>query len=124
MSDQPHLIAYIQAIIDAYNDCLYTRILKNINAVVFLGTPHRSSKLAPILANLLSVSFAPTRKYVTQLEVNSELIQLIIGQFRDRAERLEFISSHESTEIHGIGVLPAVISLLKEFSSSFHKIQQ
>jgi hypothetical protein len=108
----PLRIAYIQAIIDAHNDRLYTRILENAKAVVFLGTPHRGSNLASLLGKLLFVSFSQ-RKYVTQLQVNSELIQLINDQFRGRSESLELISFHESTEVRGIGVRSSVNELLR-----------
>jgi hypothetical protein len=74
-----------------------------VRAIVFLGTPHRGANLASLLGNLLSASFSQ-RKYVTQLQVDSELIRIINDQFRDRAQDLELVSFHESTEMRGIGV--------------------
>jgi hypothetical protein len=74
-----------------------------VRAIVFLGTPHRGANLVFLLGNLLSASFSQ-RKYVTQLQVDSELIRIINDQFRDRAQELELVSFHESTEMRGIGV--------------------
>ena len=93
----------VQAIIDAYNDRSYFRVLQNIKAIVFLGTPHRGADRAGLLSRLLSVSFAKS-KFVDQLRVNSELIEGMNDQFRDRAAPLELVSFFESKEILGVGV--------------------
>jgi hypothetical protein len=79
------------------------KILENVKAIVFLGTPHCGSDLARLLSNLLSISYSQ-RIFVKQLRVNSELIQGINDQFRDRSESLELISFYESKEMRGIGV--------------------
>lgn len=102
-------MAYVQAIVDAHNDGAYTPLIKNFSAIVFMGTPHRGANLAALLRKLLAVSFSQ-RRYVTQLQVKSDLIQLILDLFRDRAKSLELISYHESTEMWGIGVWAAFIN--------------
>ena len=93
----------LQALIDAYNDRCYTRVLRNAKAIVFLGTPHRGSNLASLLSNLLLVSFSH-RIFVNQLHAKSELIQAINDQFRDRSELLELVSFYESKEMRGLAV--------------------
>lgn len=90
---------------------------------MFLGTPHRGANLASLLGNLLSASFSQ-RKYVTQLQVDSELIKIINAQFRDRAQDLELVSFHESTEMRGIGVNHIAFNSLIHFSSLFPKIRR
>lgn len=87
-----------------YNDRSYLRILQNVRAIVFFGTPHRGSDRASLLSNLLLVSFSQ-RSFVDQLHVNSELIQGINDQFRDRSRLLNIISFYESREMRGIGVV-------------------
>jgi len=78
-------IAYLQTIIDAFNDSTYTELLKNFRAVVLMGTPHPGANLAPVLTKLLAVSFSQGN-YVSQIELTSDLVQLILGQFRDRVD--------------------------------------
>jgi triacylglycerol esterase/lipase EstA (alpha/beta hydrolase family) len=92
-----------QALIDAHNDRAYARVLKNVKSIIFFGTPHRGADLASLLSNLLFVSFA-RRMFVEQLRVNSDLIQGINDQFRDRSESLELVSFYESKEMRGLGV--------------------
>lgn len=92
-----------QAIIDAYNDRSYTRVLKNVKAIIFIGTPHRGANLAQILTNLLHVLYS-LKVFVEQLQPSSELIQAINDQFRDRSESLELVSFYESKGVPGLGV--------------------
>lgn len=94
----------MQALINAHNDRCYGRVLRNVKAIIFLGTPHRGTELANLLSNLLSISFSP-RIFVDQLRVKSELIQELNEQFRDRSRSLELVSFSESMEIRGLGVL-------------------
>jgi hypothetical protein len=77
---------------------------------MFLGTPHRGADLAPLLSNLLSVSFSQ-KIFVEQLRENSELIQEINNQFRHRVQSLELVSFYESTGVRGLGVILALILL-------------
>jgi len=93
----------LQALIDAHNDRCYSRVLKNVKAIVFIGTPHRGADSASLLSNLLFISFSE-KIFVDQLRVKSELIQGINDQFRDRSESLELISFSESKEMRGLGV--------------------
>lgn len=92
-----------QAIINAYNDRLYTNIVKNTKAIIFLGTPHRGADLANHLSKLLLISFAK-KIFVNQLRPESETIEEINNSFRDRSESLELISYYESTGISPTGV--------------------
>jgi hypothetical protein len=80
-----------------------------VKAIVFLGTPHRGADLASLLSNLLFVSFSQ-KVFVKQLRTNSELIQGINNQFRDRSESIEIISFHESKGMRSLGV-PLFINL-------------
>ena len=93
----------LQALIDAHNDQCYSRVLNNIKAIVFLGTPHGGANLASLLRNLLLISFSQ-RIFVDQLRVKSELIQGINDQFQDFSESLELVSFYESKEMRGLGV--------------------
>jgi len=117
-----HLFSNEQAIIDAYNDRSYGRVLRNIKAIVFLGTPHRGSDLAKLLSNILSISFSQ-KVFVEQLRGRSDLIRGINDQFRDRSESLELVSFYESKEMPVIGVLGAKSSLIDD-RSLFLKILQ
>jgi hypothetical protein len=94
----------LQALIDAHNDRCFSRVLNNIKAIVFLGTPHGGSNLASLLSNLLFIAFS-RRIFVDQLRIKSELIQGINDQFRDRSESLELVSFCESKGMRGLGVL-------------------
>ena len=70
---------------------------------MFLGTPHRGADRAGLLSRLLSVSFSEGN-FVDQLRVNSQLIEEMNDQFRDREESLELVSFYESEEILDMGV--------------------
>jgi inhibitor of KinA sporulation pathway (predicted exonuclease) len=94
-----------QAIINAYNDRLYTNIVKNTKAIIFLGTPHRGADLANNLSKLLSISLS-RKIFVDQLRPESEMIEEMNNAFRHRSESLELISYFESAGIHPTGVSP------------------
>ena len=99
-----HSFSNEQAIVDSYNDRSYGRVLRNVKAIVFFGTPHRGTDLARLLSHLLSISFSQ-KIFVEQLHGKSDLIRGINDQFRDRSESLELVSFYESKEMPVIGVL-------------------
>jgi hypothetical protein len=96
------------AIIDAYNDVPYEKILGNFQAILFLATPHRGANFAGLSSNLLSAAFSH-RVFVEQLRYDSELMEINNFQFRDRTRSLELVSFSESTAIRGLGVCIAEV---------------
>jgi hypothetical protein len=92
---------------------LYTNIVENSKALVFLGTPHRGSGLAELLSNLLSVMFS-RKIFVDQLRINSEMIQEINDAFQDRSQHFHLISYYESNAMHS-GLVHSFISTKSNF---------
>jgi pimeloyl-ACP methyl ester carboxylesterase len=84
-----------QAIIEAYNNGEYASLHKAIKGVVFLGTPHRGADLAGLLDLVLLASFS-SRRFVKQLNPNSDAIAAINNAFTYRVEPLKLISFYET----------------------------
>src|SRR5438045_4206046 len=81
----------LYAIIDAYNDPNYVKLLSNIKGIVFLATPHRGANLAILLRRLLTVTFS-RRVFVNQLLPNCETLMEINTAFSHRAPTLHLMS--------------------------------
>ena len=98
-----HNIPNNKAIIEAYNDSMYVKLLADIKGIVFFGTPHRGSDLAPLLSNLLS-AILTERIFIEQLQPGSETIKEINHAFRDRTLSIHLVSFTESTAMRPVGV--------------------
>lgn len=92
----------VQAIIQAHNRHSYLKIVDNIKAIIFLGTPHRGIDLKGILTNVFA-SPVP-RRFIDELHSSSDMIQEINDTFPSRSLAIELISYWESTEMRGVGV--------------------
>jgi triacylglycerol esterase/lipase EstA (alpha/beta hydrolase family) len=90
---------------------MYSKLVRNFKAIVFLGTPHRGTDLAGLLNRLLTVAFS-RRVFVTELVANSDSIRAINDAFRHRSSALQLISFTESAGVRGVGVFLAVLNLL------------
>ncbi|CAA9958491.1 WD40 repeat-containing protein [Pyrenophora teres f. maculata] len=89
-----------KAYILGQNDEEYSDIVKSVNAIIFLSTPHRGSNLAELLNRILSVSilrYSP-KQYVTDLQKNSLALEEINEQFRKFAPKLKIVSFYETLE--------------------------
>ena len=92
-----------QAIIDAFNNSHPTRICENVRSILFMGTPHRGSDLATILANVLGVVFVK-KVFVNQLKPNCETVTELNRLFSARTKTMELVSFFESTGTGRLGV--------------------
>ena len=89
-----------KAYILGHGDDEYSEMVKSINAIIFLSTPHRGSNLAELLNRILSTSllrFSP-KQYVADLQKNSAALEEINEQFRKFAPKLHIVSFYETLE--------------------------
>ncbi|MCJ1356503.1 MAG: hypothetical protein MMC33_006498 [Icmadophila ericetorum] len=92
----------------AQQDQTYASIASRIRTMVFLATPHRGADSAPKINNLLSISFAHSKKaYIDDLTRNSGALQTINDEFRHIADRLNLFSFYETlkTNVGGTNIL-------------------
>ena len=101
--------AYIQAIIDAFNNSRSSRICENVKSILFMGTPHRGSDLSLTLANILGMMFVK-KVFINELRPNCETITEINHQFGARTKTMELVSFFESTGTRHFGVCLTVLS--------------
>jgi pimeloyl-ACP methyl ester carboxylesterase len=86
-----------QAYVLARHDPSCADLVKRMQAMVFLATPHRGSDMAQLLNKLLRTSTAHhPRSYVTNLERQSEMLALLNDTFRHYASDLTLYSFYES----------------------------
>lgn len=101
-------VSIVQAIINAYNDRNYEKVLPNIRGIVFLATPHRGANMAKLLSRLLSVTLSK-KVFVDQLAPRTSTIVDINTAFPDRTKSLFLVSFWESTGVRFINdVLPSL----------------
>ena len=89
-----------KAYILGQSDDEYSEIVKSINAIIFLSTPHRGSNMAELLNRVLSASllrFSP-KQYVADLQKNSPALEDINEQFRKFAPKLHIVSFYETLD--------------------------
>lgn len=74
-------------------------LVKRIEAMVFLATPHRGSDLAATLNSILRASVAHnSRAYISDLDRPSEMLAMLNDSFRHCAHDLTLYSFYESQE--------------------------
>jgi len=78
----------------------YCDLIKRVQAVLFLSTPHRGTNLALILNRILSVSFAghSQKQYISDLNKNSSTLEDLNENFRNVASQLQIFSFYETLE--------------------------
>ncbi|CAN9157928.1 unnamed protein product [Alternaria alternata] len=105
-----------KAYILGQSDDEYSEMLKSVNAIMFLSTPHRGSNLAEILNRILSASllrYSP-KQYVADLQKNSPALEDINEQFRKFAPKLQIVSFYETLET---AVGPKKVRILEKESA-------
>jgi pimeloyl-ACP methyl ester carboxylesterase len=86
-----------KAYIIGRSDAQYSDIAVQIQAMVFLATPHKGSQYADMLNNILkALPHGSTKQYVTDIAHNSGALQEINEQFRNMCADLHLISFHET----------------------------
>lgn len=82
----------------------FHEIGKRIHSIYFLATPHRGSDLARTLNRVMRVALSGGRPFVTNLEPNSEAIQILNDQFRHYYKGIHLHSFIESESMNwGMG---------------------
>ena len=82
----------------------YHDIGNRIHSIYFLATPHRGSDLARTLNRVMRVSHPGGRPFITNLEPNSEAIQILNDQFRHHYHGIQLHSFIESASMSwGLG---------------------
>ena len=78
----------------------YYDLIKEVQAVLFLSTPHRGTNLALTLNRILSVSFAghSQKQYISDLNKNSSTLEDLNENFRHVASQLQIFSFYETLE--------------------------
>lgn len=90
------LLTYRKAYILAQEDPALTSLVRRIHTLYFLATPHRGSDLAKTLMNILKISYGQ-KAFVSDLKLNSSLINSINDSFRHHAENLQLWSFYETS---------------------------
>jgi hypothetical protein len=81
----------------ARQDPSFVDLARRMEAMVFLGTPHRGSNLAQTLNNILRASATmSTRSYISNLSYQNELLSLLNDSFRHYASDVSLYSFYES----------------------------
>lgn len=88
----------------------FADIAERMHSFYFLGTPHRGSDLAATLNNILRVSGAGRRAFVTGLEAKSELIRILNDQFRIHYHGIRLHTFYESQPTFPVGIIVSVES--------------
>lgn len=80
------------------HDAQYSGLVSRIKAILFLATPHRGSRYAKILNNILSTTPLATssKAYVAGLDKQSDAIQDINEAFRQHCDGLSLCSFYET----------------------------
>ncbi|KAF7529454.1 hypothetical protein G7054_g9838 [Neopestalotiopsis clavispora] len=79
------------------NDPQYRTIVKAINAIIFLSTPHRGSNFAEVLQRILQVSLVSAPKeHINDLLKKSHALQRINDAFRHVVKGLSIVSFYET----------------------------
>ncbi|TGO18928.1 hypothetical protein BPAE_0361g00040 [Botrytis paeoniae] len=72
-------------------------LVRRVDTMYFLATPHRGSNLAATLNNILRISFG-TKQFTIDLEMNSKMIASINQSFRHYSENLHIWSFYETQQ--------------------------
>ncbi|KAI9748775.1 MAG: hypothetical protein M4579_007119 [Chaenotheca gracillima] len=79
------------------NDPHYEEIILSVQAILFLGTPHRGSNLAESLNRILSISpMNSTKQYISDLHKSSAALEDLNEQFRNFASQVQLFSFYET----------------------------
>ncbi len=77
------------------NDNEYETIITNVQAMVFLSTPHRGSHGAKFASQILQL-FNMSKEYVKELSSNSIFLQNINDEFNNVCRDLKLFSFYET----------------------------
>jgi predicted alpha/beta hydrolase family esterase len=80
----------------AQQDPLFQGIRKRIQAIFFLGTPHRGAGLAQTLTNIIRASGQGSKAFVADLHNQSAFLKSINDEFRHCVEGIQLVSFYES----------------------------
>lgn len=110
-------LVFKKAMMQGHNDDEFKGLISQVEAVLFLSTPHRGTNLAETLNRILSVSIFnhSPKRYVSELKLNSPFIEDINEEFRKHALRLQIFSFYETVET-AIG--PKRVLILERASST------
>jgi hypothetical protein len=110
-------LVFKKAMMQGHNDDEFKGLISQVEAVLFLSTPHRGTNLAETLNRILSVSIFnhSPKRYVSELKLNSPFIEDINEEFRKHAPRLQIFSFYETLET-AIG--PKRVLILERASST------
>lgn len=105
--------------IDSKTDRRRAEIAGLTSGVVFLGTPHRGSRVASLgrIAFRMSEVFAaqrPNTRLLRALEANSETLERITQSFHqtlNKTQSLRIFSFHEEKEVRRLGLFSTVVVL-------------
>ncbi|KEY65518.1 hypothetical protein S7711_08753 [Stachybotrys chartarum IBT 7711] len=87
-----------KAYIMANQDPSCKDLVSRFHSMVFLGTPHRGSELAPVLENILTLAWA-TKPFVNDLSPGSAALEDINDAFRHYASSLRLWSFYETKPV-------------------------
>jgi len=98
----------------------YCDLIKRVQAVLFLSTPHRGTNLALILNRILSVSFAghSQKQYISDLNKSSSTLEDLNENFRNVASQLQIFSFYETLETNVS--FKSLVSIPKRFDICNH----
>ncbi|KAH6640550.1 NACHT and WD domain-containing protein, variant [Chaetomium tenue] len=91
--------------LDAYilgrQDERFASVISSVVGIIFLATPHHGSQYARTLKNVLAAApiRAPPKSYVSALERQSPVIQIINDVFKRQCDDLELVSFYETLPI-------------------------
>ncbi|KAI9748072.1 MAG: hypothetical protein M4579_007319, partial [Chaenotheca gracillima] len=86
-----------KACVFGQNDQHYQDMIRSVQAILFLGTPHRGSNLAESLNRILSISpMTSTKQYISDLHKSSPALEDLNEQFRNFASKVQLFSFYET----------------------------
>lgn len=79
----------------------FASVISSVVGIIFLATPHHGSQYARTLKNVLAAApiRAPPKSYVSALERQSPVIQIINDVFKRQCDDLELVSFYETLPI-------------------------
>ena len=84
----------------AQQDPLFQDIKKRIQAIFFLGTPHRGAALAEILTRIIRASGLGNKPFVVDLHIQNAFLRAANDEFRHCVEGIQLFSFYESRPMH------------------------
>jgi alpha-beta hydrolase superfamily lysophospholipase len=90
-----------KAYIPGKQDERFASVMSSVVGIIFLATPHHGSQYARTLKNVLAAApiRAPPKSYVSALERQSPVIQVINDVFKRQCDDLELVSFYETLPI-------------------------